>query len=106
MLLSLLLTYFTLSYLDAIKSFNAGIPISLAEELLYVKEKLYGFYSLEYVEASLFYLDVVSIVSTLITDKVLRFNIADMLMKIERALVICSKTTRTIIQNYIKYYCK
>lgn len=93
---------------DAIKFHNASIPLELAIELMNVKEELYGQFSIEFVEAGLFFLDVVSI----LTDKNIlsefnekkTWNLEPM-RKLMDTVEICSSNIREIIRDYIKRYC-
>ncbi|CRK86148.1 CLUMA_CG000334, isoform A [Clunio marinus] len=92
---------------DAIKSHNASIPLELSIELMNVKEELYGQYSLEFVEAGFFFLDVISI----LTDKNIlsKFNDnkidLEPMRKLNSAVDICSSNIRATIRDYIKRYC-
>jgi len=72
-----------------------------------VKEQLYGRRSIEFVEAGLFFLDIVSI----LMDKSIEGThkegvIAGTMKKFEEALEICSADNRTIMKNYISRYCE
>lgn len=93
---------------DAIKFHNASIPLELSIELMNVKEELYGQRSIEFVEAGLFFLDVISI----LTDKNILNEFNDRKIDLEpmRKLIdavddICSTNTRAIVRDYIKRYC-
>jgi hypothetical protein len=92
---------------DAIKFHNASIPLELSIELMNVKEELYGQFSIEYIEAGLFFLDVISI----LTDKNILSEFNDNKIDLEPmkklidAVEICSADIRTIIRDYIKRYC-
>lgn len=92
---------------DAIKFHNASIPLELSIELMNVKEELYGQFSIEFVEAGLFFLDVISI----LTDKNILGDFSntniDMgpMKKLIDAVEICSANIRAIIRDYIKRYC-
>lgn len=91
----------------AIRMFNANIPLTLSAELLNVKESLFGQFSIEFVEAGLFFLDVLSI----LIDKgiISEFNnnqlIQETLEKFLQATDICSTTIKRILKNYISRYC-
>lgn len=92
---------------DAIKFHNASIPLELSIELMNVKEVLYGQFSIEFVEAGLFFLDVISI----LTDKNILSEFSDNKIDLEpmrkliEAVEICSTDIQTIIRDYIKRYC-
>lgn len=93
---------------DAIKNQNAQIPLELSMELMNVKEELYGPKSIEFLGASLFFLDVVSI----LTDKGIlneattsKNPLHEPMVKVMAAVEICSKDIREIIKDYVKRYC-
>lgn len=93
---------------DAIKNHNAQIPLELSIELLNVKEELYGHFSIEFLGASLFFLDVVSI----LTDKGIlneastsKNPLHEPMVKVMSAVEICSKDIKMIIKDYVKRYC-
>lgn len=92
---------------DAIRMRNASIPLELSIELMNVKEELYGQFSIEFVEAGLFFLDVISI----LTDKNILSDFNDRKIDLEPmkklldAVEICSSDIRAIIKDYVKRYC-
>lgn len=91
---------------DAIRFFNANIPLELALELMTVKEELYGQFSIEFVEAGLYFLDVISI----LTDKQVLGAIhekldLDQMKKLQKAISICSTDIQEIIRDYMIRYC-
>lgn len=92
---------------DAIKMHNASIPLELAIELMNVKEELYGQLSIEFVEAGLFFLDVISILTDKSILKDFEENKIDLepMKKLIEAAEICSPDIRAIIRDYIKRYC-
>lgn len=90
---------------DAIRFFNANIPLELAIELMEVKEELFGQFSIEFVEAGLYFLDVISI----LTDKnVFGFGQkvqVEQMLKLQKAVEICSTDIQEIIRDYMNRYC-
>lgn len=92
---------------DAIKFQNASIPLELAIELMNVKEELYGAKSIEFVGASLFFLDVISI----LTDKGIFNEFSpntidfEPMKKVLEAVDSCSSNIREIVRDYIDRYC-
>lgn len=95
---------------DAIKNHNAQIPLELSIELMNVKEELYGPKSIEFLGASLFFLDVVSI----LTDKGILNETSsskngqplhEPMVKVMSAVEICSRDIQMIIKDYVKRYC-
>lgn len=97
-----------ITHRDAIKNQNAQIPLELSLEVMNVKEELYGPKSIEFLGASLFFLDVVSI----LTDKGIlneattsKNPLHEPMVKVLRAVQTCSKDIREIITDYVKRYC-
>jgi hypothetical protein len=90
---------------DAIRFFNANIPLELAIELMSVKEELFGQFSIEFVEAGLYFLDVISI----LTDKnVFGFGQKvdlEQMQKLQKAIEICSTNVQEVIRDYMTRYC-
>jgi hypothetical protein len=84
-----------------IKFFNSSIVYEMAQSLLNSKEKLYGSKSVEYVEAALFYLDVLA---TLKSKNIPVDLGKSSLAKIQESLKILSTKTRKIIEAYINNY--
>lgn len=91
---------------DAIKFHNASIPLELSLELMNVKEELYGQYSIEFVEAGLFFLDVISILTdkNILSESTMKIDLEPMKKLIE-AVDICSHDIRAVICDYVKRYC-
>jgi hypothetical protein len=91
---------------DAIKFHNARIPLELSLELMNVKEELYGQHSIEFVEAGLFFLDVVSILTDkdILGKSSMEIDLAPM-KKLVEAVEICSADIREIIFDFARRYC-
>jgi hypothetical protein len=91
---------------DAIKFQNARIPLELSLELMNVKEELYGQHSIEFVEAGLFFLDVVSILTDkdILGKSTMEVDLAPM-KKLVEAVDICSADIREIIFDFARRYC-
>lgn len=91
---------------DAIKFHNASIPLELSLELMNVKQELFGQFSIEFVEAGLFFLDVVSICTdkNILSESTMKIDLEPM-KKLLEAIEICSEDTRAIISDYVKRYC-
>jgi hypothetical protein len=77
----------------------------LSIELLNVKEELFGQKSVEFVEAGLFFVDVISILidKSIITD----YNqlVGESMRKLMQAIDLCSKDTQLLIKNYVERFC-
>ncbi|KAG5674854.1 hypothetical protein PVAND_004799 [Polypedilum vanderplanki] len=92
---------------DAINLQNANIPLTLCIELLSVKEDIYGQFSIEFVEAGFFFLDVVSILidKGIITEQNTNQLVGELMKKFVEASEICSTNIKAIIRNYISRFC-
>lgn len=93
---------------DAIRMHNASIPLELSIELMNVKEELYGQFSIEFVEAGLYFLDVISI----LTDKNIlsefndkKIDLEPMKKLMDAVEMVCSSDIKTIIKDYVKRHC-
>jgi hypothetical protein len=93
-------------FLDAINLQNASIPLNLSIELLNVKEELFGQKSVEFIEAGLFFMDVISILIDKSIIKEYNQLIGESMRKLMQAVKqICSHGTQLLIKNYVERFC-
>jgi hypothetical protein len=81
--------------------------LNLTIELLTVKEEIYGQYSVEFIEAGFFLLDVLSILidKNIINEQNTNQLVGESMKKIVDASKICSKNIQVIVKNYIEKFC-
>lgn len=83
---------------------NIKYPVMLSLELLNAQEKIYGVLSVEYVENSFFFLDILTILKKKQFENAVKFDRGGMLRKVQKSFDILSENAKDILNIYIKKY--